>query len=115
MSQPQAPTAGAPRRSRWVGIILLSILLAIALSQIGVYTIQPIGALPEGRTVIIWRASGEPFFNSPDAECLRIQQGVSLLCRGIALGHAPTDRIILRLPYIEWAYLRSTGGQSFDR
>jgi hypothetical protein len=41
--------------------------------------------------------------------------GVSLLCRGIAMGQAPKDRIVLRLPYQQWADLRSTGGRQFDR
>ncbi|MEN9937695.1 MAG: hypothetical protein RLZZ387_4274 [Chloroflexota bacterium] len=103
------------RRNRWLLTALVVALLIAVGSQLGVYTIQPIGAVPEGRTVIIWRGAGEPLFNSADAECLRIQQGVSLLCRGLALGRAPVDRILLRLPYSEWAYLVSTGGQSFDR
>jgi len=80
----------------------------------GFYSIQPIGALPEGSTLIVWRASGEPFFNSPDALCLQRMNGVSLLCRAMAMGQAPMDRIILRLPYQTWAYERSTGGASFD-
>ena len=81
----------------------------------GFYTVEPIGALPEGGTAIVWRASGEPFFNSPDALCLERMGGVSLLCRGMAMAQAPVDRIILRLPYQEWAYTASTGGQTFDR
>jgi hypothetical protein len=89
--------------------------LSIPVWPVGFYSIQPIGALPEGATAIVWRQGQEPFFNSPDAMCLKTQGYVSLLCRGIALGQAPTDRIILRLPYWEWAYLASTGGQSFDR
>jgi hypothetical protein len=81
----------------------------------GFYTVQPIGALPEGATAIVWRAAGEPFFNSPDALCLERMGGVSLLCRGMAMGQAPTDRIIVRLPYQNWAYVRSTGGEEFSR
>ena len=81
----------------------------------GFYTVQPIGALPDGATAIVWRDSGEPFFNSPDALCLERMGGVSLLCRGMAMTMAPTDRIILRLPYQEWAYSASTGGNQFDR
>ena len=81
----------------------------------GFYTVQPIGALPEGGTAVVWRASGEPFFNSADALCLERMGGVSLLCRVAAMGQAPTDRIILRLPYQHWAYTASTGGQEFDR
>ena len=81
----------------------------------GFYTVQPIGALPDGATAIVWRAADEPFFNSPDALCLERMGGVSLLCRGMAMGQAPTDRIIVRLPYQNWAYLRSTSGQDFSR
>ena len=71
--------------------------------------------LPDGVTLVVWRAGHEPFFNSPDAMCLLIQQGVSLLCRLAALSKAPHDRIVLRLPYNESAYLLSTGGRTFDR
>lgn len=81
----------------------------------GFYTIQPIGALPSGGTAIVWRAPGEPFFNSADALCLERMGGVSLLCRGMAMGQAPTDRILIRLPYQSWAYTASTGGKEFDQ
>jgi hypothetical protein len=80
----------------------------------GFYTIQPIGALPEGRTLVVWRAAQEPFFNSPDAMCLDRMGGVSLMCRMIAMGQAPTDRIVVRLPYIKSAYFASTGGRTFE-
>jgi hypothetical protein len=98
----------------------ISIALASALAVLfylfcGFYTVQPIGALPDGATAIVWRDSGEPFFNSPDALCLERIGAVSLMCRGLAMGQAPTDRIILRLPYQHWAYTASTGGQEFDR
>lgn len=81
----------------------------------GFYTVQPIGALPEGKTAIVWRASGEPFFNSADGLCLERMGSVSMMCRALAMGQAPLDRIIVRLPYQHWAYLRSTGGAEFDR
>lgn len=80
----------------------------------GFYTIQPIGAMPEGKTLVVWRNSGEPFFNSPDALCLERMGGVSLFCRAMAVGQAPIDRIVVRLPYMRSAYLASTGGQDFD-
>jgi hypothetical protein len=99
-------------RAALAGAILL--ILGVAFySMCGFYTVQPIGALPEGRTLIVWRKSGEPFFNSPDAECLRTMGGVSLLCRAMAVGKGPIDRIIVRLPYMEWAYRASTGGREF--
>lgn len=96
--------------------IALSMAIAVLFYVFcGFYTVQPIGALPDGATAIVWRASGEPFFNSPDALCIERMGGVSLLCRGMAMGQAPTDRLILRLPYQRWAYLRSTDGQEFGR
>jgi hypothetical protein len=84
-------------------------------ATMGFYSVQPIGALPEGSTVIVWRNRGEPFFNSADALCLQRLGSVSLLCRAMAMGQAPKDRIVLRLPYQHWAYLQSTGGREFDR
>lgn len=97
--------------------IVVALLVAAGLFRAlcGFYTIQPIGALPEGRTIVVWRGQGEPFFNSPDAECIARMGGVSLMCRLAAMGHAPVDRIVARLPYSEQAYLLSTGGRSFHQ
>lgn len=89
--------------------------LALFYTFCGFYTVQPIGALPDGATAIVWRESGEPFFNSADALCLERTGSVSLMCRGMAMGQAPTERIILRLPYIHFTYTMSTGGKEFDR
>jgi hypothetical protein len=104
----------------WIVIIVIIALFATAwvLIRPGVFTIQPIGALPDGITFIYHsRGSQMPFFSSPDSLCLQMQGSVSLLCRGMALSAASnlTERIILRLPYSHWAYLQSTGGQEFDR
>jgi hypothetical protein len=97
-------------------VLLLLLGFGVAFyTTMGFYSVQPIGALPEGSTVIVWRDRGEPFFNSADALCLERMDGVSLLCRGMAMAHAPRDRIVIRLPYQEWAYLQSTGGRQFDR
>lgn len=114
---PRLP-ANADRRPLAKGWLALIGLIGAALffvSFCGLYSIQPLGALPEGGTALVWRAEGEPIFNSPDALCLERLGGVSLLCRGLAMSEAPTDRIILRLPYQAWAYSLSTGGQKFDR
>lgn len=107
------------RSSGWIiAIVILVVLLAIAWVVVrpGVFTVQPIGALPEWVT-FIYRSRGEvPFFSSPDGMCLEMQGSVSLLCRGAALAAVTelTDRIIIRLPYNHWAYLRSTGGIEFE-
>ena len=84
----------------------------------GVFTVHPMGALPQGVTVIYYGRGPEiPFFASPDGLCLQRQGSVSLWCRlGAMLGMAALkDRIIVRLPYSQTAYLWSTGGQTFDR
>lgn len=109
------PATPVRNKSKTIAIVLIAVVLLIVASRMGFYTVQPIGALPEGVTLIVWRTSGESFFNSPDAVCLKLQEGVSLLCRGLAMAQAPIDRIILRLPYMDWAYLISTGGQAFGR
>ena len=96
-------------------LIGIGAFLALFYALCGFYTVQPIGALPDGATAIVWRESGEPFFNSADALCLERMGGVSLMCRAMAMGQAPTDRIILRLPYLHFAYTMSTGGKEFDR
>ena len=98
-------------------IVLLTILVISVLAWhfLGLYTVQPIGALPEGRTLLVRRVGDEPFFNSPDGTCIRRTGSVSLMCRMMALGNAPLDRIVLRMPYMAWAYRASTGGAEFDR
>ena len=111
------PNVATPKRSHIRRYVLIgSGLFALSFYLLcGFYSIQPIGAMPDGATVIVWRESGEPFFNSPDAMCLERMGSVSLMCRGIAMAKGPADRILLRLPYMEWAYSLSTGGKSFDR
>jgi hypothetical protein len=98
-----------------IGIALTMAIAVLFYVFCGFYTVQPIGALPDGATAVVWRESGEPFFNSADALCLERVGGVSLMCRAMAMGQAPTDRIIMRLPYQEWAYTASTGGKEFER
>jgi hypothetical protein len=117
------PTIGPnpPKRRKGLYIALtfiVIIVLAWILVRPGVFTVQPIGALPEGVTIIYHsRGSDMPFFASPDGMCLMTEGSVSLLCRGFALAASAdlTDRIILRLPYIHWTYLQSTGGLEFDK
>jgi hypothetical protein len=116
---PDSIEASKPRKkNRALWIILAVVILALVLIRPGVFTIQPIGALPEGITFVYYgRGSEMPIFSSPDGLCLQMQGNVSLLCRAGALSAATElkDRIVLRLPYSHWAYLRSTGGLEFDR
>lgn len=91
-------------------LLILIILLVIIYTRIGVYTIQPMGVVPDGVTLVVWRDAGQPFFDSPDATCIRTEGSISLLCRGTAIAVAPIGSAILKLPFWNWAYLQSTGG-----
>jgi hypothetical protein len=95
--------------------ILLALGIAILATQVGFYSIQPIGAIPEGTTWLVWRAKGERFFNSADRVCLDRLGSVSLFSRAIALGQAAKERIIVRLSYWEYAYRQSIGGRELER
>lgn len=104
-------------------IIFLCILVVIAggasifiATKITVFSVQPIGSLPDGVSIVMWKKGDEPFFNSPDAICLKAQGNVSLLCRGMALSrYFEEDNVIYRMSYKEGFYLRSTNGKRFDR
>lgn len=98
-----------------LGVFVLLIAMGIfAYTKISVFTIQPIGAIPDGVTLLVWKKDGDPFFNSADAICLKKLGYVNLLCRGSALGNSINEKdIIYRLPYSEYTYLKSTGGREF--
>lgn len=94
------------------GFILLCLIIY---TQITIFAVPPIGAVPEGRTVIMLRLNKTKFIDSPDAMCVRIQGYVSLLCRGITMaGVVNATTILARLPYSETIYEISTGGKTYD-
>lgn len=99
-------------------IILISvfILLTVSLTQVTFFAVQPIGAVPEGKTLVILRMNKTNFIDSADAMCAREMEGVSLLCRVMMLGAiGEKATILLRLPYSETLYSISTGGKSYER
>ncbi len=104
---------------RGISIIILLIIAAGAVifyTQFTIFVVQPIGAVPEGRTLVISRLNNTEFIDSADAMCERLQGGVSLLCRIAVLGAvADKAHIYARLPYSEWLYSISTRGKSYDR
>lgn len=100
--------------------LILLVILAVAIifiyTQFTIFVVQPIGAVPEGRTLIISRLNQSQFVDSADAMCERIQGSVNLLCRGMVLGAVANNATVyLRLPYSESLYLISTGGKVYDR
>lgn len=85
----------------------------------GIFVIQPIGALPEGTTIIYWRgAMNMPFVASADGLLDESGAGVSLLGRGLILAKVAkpiTDREIFRFGYSETLYLWSTDGKKYEK
>lgn len=99
-------------------VILLALLVvgALASTQVSIFVIQPMGAVPDGRTIVISRLRGSAFIDSADAMCERIQGSVNLLCRGLVMGQVGKNATIyMRLPYSETLYQLSTGGKTYDR
>lgn len=101
------------------GVVIALVLMATALvayTQFTLFVVQPIGAVPEGRTLLITRLGKLNFIDSADGICARMQGGVSLLCRGVVMGKVAEEAtIIARLPYSETLYLLSTNGTTYDR
>ena len=98
-------------------VILLIIIFLIIYNSLGFFTIQPIGAIPDGLTLVVLRFGTQlKFFDSADAMCKRELGEVSLLCRMAALGALGDneEKILLRLPYIELFYLLSTGFMEYE-
>jgi len=99
-----------------LSLIVLAVVVVGVYTQLTLFVIHPIGAIPDGRTVVILRLNKTNFIDSPDALCERIQGGVSLLCRGAMMGGVlDKSKIIMRLPYSESLYLISTDGKTYSR
>ena len=95
-------------------LAIVSVFLVIFATKVTIFVVPPIGAIPEGRTLIIYKLEKTKFIDSPDAMCERIQGGVSLLCRGLVLGSVGKNaEVIARLPYSKWLYEYSTGGKTY--
>lgn len=99
-----------------IGLVILLVTILATCTQSTLFVIPPIGAIPEGRTVIITRLSMTKFIDSPDAICSRIQGGVNLMCRSMVMGRVLDEATILaRIPYSSWLDSISTGGRHYSR
>lgn len=98
---------------------IIAILLVIFIgfcTQITVFVTQPLGAIPSGSTIIIWKRENTKFIDSADAICEREFGGVNLICRIRVLGEiASTSDILFRGDYREPLYLLSTDGKKYGR
>lgn len=99
-----------------VGLAVISVIAILIYTQITLFVIQPIGVIPEGKTLVILKLNKTKFIDSADAMCEREVGGVSLLCRiGMMGGVVSKSTILLRLPYSSVLYEISTGGKTYDR
>ncbi|HCH1192660.1 TPA: hypothetical protein NKP78_003164 [Vibrio parahaemolyticus] len=99
-----------------IGIISVAILLFVLCTQITFFVIQPIGALPEGKTLLILRMNKTNFIDSADGICDREMDGVSLLCRSMTIAAViEKGTILARLPYSKFLYSISTSGKEYER
>ncbi|WDF96511.1 hypothetical protein [Aeromonas dhakensis] len=99
-------------------LIILSVifLLVLAFFQITLFVVQPMGAVPEGKTLVMLRMNKMHFIDSADAMYEREMNGVSLLCRGVTMAAVVNKgTIILRLPYSDFLYKLSTNGKTYNR
>lgn len=95
--------------------LVIVVILIIISTQITLFVIQPIGALPEGKTLVILRLNKTNFIDSADAMCERTTGKVSLLGRSMMLSAVMENSVVLlRLPYSEFLYLKSTGGAKYS-
>jgi hypothetical protein len=97
-----------------ITISILVVLAFVVYTQLTLFVVPPIGAVPEGRTIVMLRLENIQFIDSPDAVCERLQGGVNLLCRAAVLGGvAENATVIANWPYSESLYLISTGGKKY--
>jgi hypothetical protein len=119
----QTPTNATPRkrRNRSLQIVLGAVALACVVFRLtcGIFVIQPIGAIPDGVTIVYWRVGTKmPFVSSADGLLEESGSGVSLLGRGAVLAGIAdpiTERELFRFGYSRTLYLWSTGGKEFSK
>jgi hypothetical protein len=89
-----------------VAFAIIAVLGAAAwFGGLRIFVIQPIGAVPEGATLIIIGPPKLAFIDSADAICDRSQGGVSLLCRGaMTAGVLNNSTLLLKLPFWQPLY-----------
>lgn len=96
-------------------IIISSIIISVVLySQITLFVIQPIAAVPEGKTLVILKLNKTNFIDSADAMCLRETRSLNLFCRGMMMAVVVNkSKVLLKLPYSSFLYNVSIDGKKY--
>lgn len=83
-----------------------------------IYSYPPSKDRPEGSTLIVSREEGEPAYNSPDytppPKKEEPKTGGIVFASPLKSKKPIDARIIVELPYIEWAYKKSLEPQKTD-
>lgn len=99
-------------------VMILAFVLFIRIC-LGIFVIQPIGAIPNGVSIVYWRFGiNLPFISSADGILDESGAGVSLLGRGILLSKIAEpimERELFRFDYSQTLYLWSTGGIKYEK
>ncbi len=109
------------KRKRTSNVFILSFILLLLSFRMfcGIFVIQPIGAIPDGITIVYWRSGlNLPFVASADGLLEESGAGVSLLGRGLMLSKMSDllkERKIFVIGYSETLYLYSTGGKQYEK
>jgi len=102
-----------------ITLSIIAIICIIFRIFCGIFVIQPIGAIPEGTTIIYWRSGIDlPFIASADGLLEQSGQGVSIFGRMSMLSKYAIpvkEKEIFRFGYSEKLYLISTNGKQYDR
>ena len=115
-SELPSTTKSASGQAKYAVLLVLAVAAVASYFTLTIFVVQPIGAAPQGRTLIIVRSHNLRFIDSADGFCQRTSGSVTLLCRGIIMAKVVSEsQILLRLPYSETLYAISTGGRAYDR
>jgi hypothetical protein len=103
-------------------VLLLAILFwfgfALWTGIYSIYSYPPSAEHQEGSTLIVSREQGEPTYNSPNYEPgpkKEQPRSGGIVFSGPLKSKRPVEtRIIVELPYIEWAYKKSLERQATD-
>ena len=99
-------------KTKWflTAFALIAVIFAVISTQITIFMVEPIGAVPEGKTIIIKRLENYKFLDNASSVCEREQGGVSAWCRiKVLLLVADKENTLVKLPYIEFLYHISGG------
>ena len=97
-----------------LGVLLLAavfwLVVAVWVGIYSIYSYPPSKEHMDGSTLIVQRDQGEPAFNSPDYKAPQRRStsgGVVNFGSLIKPARPVSERIVLELPYVEWAYKKS--------